>query len=80
MNYLLFHSHVIKKLAPPIAITIASVLFGLAHFSGDPLFIIIATLAGILYGLSYYWTRKITIAIVIHFAFNLVFFTYPLPL
>ncbi|OBU16844.1 hypothetical protein AYY19_14480 [Photobacterium aquimaris] len=72
-----------KKLTPSIAIIIASVLFGLAHFSGGPLFIIIATLAGILYGLSYYWTRKITIAIVVHFAFNLlhlVFFTYPLPL
>lgn len=72
-----------QRLTPSIAIIIASVLFGLAHFSGGPLFIIIATLAGILYGLSYYWTRKITIAIVVHFAFNLlhlVFFTYPLPL
>lgn len=72
-----------KKLAPPAAIIIASGLFGLAHFGGGPLFIIIATLAGILYGLSYYWTRKITIAIVVHFVFNLlhlVFFTYPLPL
>lgn len=72
-----------QRLTPSIAIIIASILFGLAHFSGGPLFIIIATLAGILYGLSYYWTRKITIAIVVHFAFNLlhlVFFTYPLPL
>lgn len=72
-----------KKLAPPMAIIIASVLFGLAHFAGGPLFIIIATLAGILYGLSYYWTKKITVAIVVHFAFNLlhlIFFTYPLPL
>lgn len=72
-----------KKLSAPIAITIASILFGLVHFAGGPLFIIIATLAGVLYGLSYYWTRKITVAIVVHFAFNLlhlVFFTYPLPL
>ncbi len=72
-----------KKLAPTIAITIASILFGLAHFAGGPLFIIIATLAGIVYGLSYYWTKKITVAIVVHFAFNvlhLFFFTYPLPL
>lgn len=72
-----------KKLAPSIAIIIASVLFGLAHAAGGPMFIIIATLTGVLYGLSYYWTRKITIAIVVHFAFNLLhllFFTYPLPL
>ncbi|PSU22772.1 CPBP family intramembrane metalloprotease [Photobacterium phosphoreum] len=72
-----------KKLSPTMAIIIASVLFGLAHLGGGPLFVIIATLAGILYGVSYYWTKKITVAIVVHFAFNLLhlaFFTYPLPL
>ena len=72
-----------KRLSPITAIIIASVLFGLAHLAGGPLFVIIATLAGILYGVSYYWTKKITVAIVVHFTFNLlhlIFFTYPLPL
>jgi len=64
-----------------IGIGIASLLFGLAHFSGGPLFILVAGCAGILYGLTYYWTGRISMAVCIHFGFNLihlVFFTYPL--
>lgn len=64
-----------------IGIGVASTLFGLAHFAGGPLFILVAGCAGILYGLTYYWTGRLSLAIGVHFGFNLVhlvFFTYPL--
>lgn len=64
-----------------VAIGIASALFGLAHFSGGAAFILLAAYAGALYGVTYYWTGRLSMAIAIHFAFNLIhllFFTYPL--
>ena len=65
----------------PFSIAVSSILFGLAHFSGGINFMIVATLAGIVYGLSYHWSGRLSIAIATHFAFNichLIFFTYPL--
>lgn len=64
-----------------VGIGVASVLFGLAHFAGGPLFILVAGCAGVLYGLAYYWSGRLSIAIGIHFGFNfihLTLFTYPL--
>lgn len=64
-----------------IGISVASILFGLAHFAGGPLFILVAGCAGILYGLTYHWTGRLSLAIGVHFGFNLmhlIFFTYPL--
>ena len=64
-----------------VGIAVASLLFGLAHFAGGPLFILVAGCAGALYGLTYYWTGRLSLAIAIHFGFNLihlVFFTYPI--
>lgn len=64
-----------------IGVSIASALFGLAHFGGGPVFMLVATLAGLLYGLTYYWSGKLSYAVAVHFAFNLAhltFFTYPL--
>lgn len=71
----------IQRFNPIVGIIVASILFGLAHFAGGILFIAIATLAGLLYGLTYYWTGRLAFAVVTHFAFNLVhllFFTYPM--
>ncbi|OLQ71341.1 hypothetical protein BIT28_02795 [Photobacterium proteolyticum] len=64
-----------------IGISVASMLFGLAHFAGGPLFILVAGFAGALYGLTYHWTGRLSMAVGVHFGFNLfhlVFFTYPL--
>ncbi|MBY5946346.1 CPBP family intramembrane glutamic endopeptidase [Photobacterium rosenbergii] len=72
-----------QRFSPTIGILTASILFGMAHFAGGILFILVATLAGILYGLTYYWSGKLAYAILIHFAFNLVhlmFFTYPMAI
>ncbi|WEM45608.1 type II CAAX endopeptidase family protein (plasmid) [Photobacterium sp. DA100] len=70
-----------RRFSPSVGISIASLLFGFAHFSGGVWFIAIATLAGLLYGFTYHWTGRLLYAVLIHFAFNLVhllFFTYPL--
>jgi len=70
-----------QRFNPLVGIGIASLLFGAAHFAGGPLFIVVASLAGLLYGLTYYWSGKLSYAVAIHFGFNMVhllFFTYPL--
>ncbi|MGF1682420.1 lysostaphin resistance A-like protein [Photobacterium minamisatsumaniensis] len=70
-------------LSPWLGIAAASLLFGLAHFAGGIEFVIVASLAGAMYGLTYFWTGKLLWAILIHFSFNLVhllFFTYPMAL
>lgn len=72
---------VTKIFTPIIGICLASVLFGVAHFAGGVGYVIVATLAGFLYGLVYNSTGKISYAILIHFVVNLLhlfFFTYPL--
>lgn len=69
------------KLNPTIALMFTSVLFGIAHFSGGPYYIMVATIAGLLYGGVYLLTGKLWYAILTHFALNmvhLVLFTYPI--
>jgi len=69
------------KFNAAIAIVCSSLLFGLAHFPGGINFIMVATLAGLIYGLSYHWSGRLSIAIAMHFTFNmchLLFLTYPL--
>ena len=63
-----------------IAILLASVLFGLAHYPGGTQYMILATVAGMGYGWIYFKTQKIEASILTHFTLNLIhflFFTYP---
>lgn len=63
-----------------LAIIISSILFGLAHYHGGILYVILATIAGMGYGLIYFQTKRIEASIISHFSLNLVhflFFTYP---
>ena len=60
---------------------VASLLFGLAHFSGGMLLVVFAALAGLGYGLVFYLTGRLWTAVLVHFIFNLthlIFFTYPM--
>ncbi|MTD28191.1 CPBP family intramembrane glutamic endopeptidase [Erwinia sorbitola] len=62
------------------ALLIASLLFGLVHFSGGVLLVLFATLAGLIYGLAWLWSGRLWVAALVHFAFNmlhLLLFTYP---
>jgi len=70
-----------KQFSPIVGLVVASCLFGIAHFAGGFGYVLIASLAGFLYGFVYLNTGKIWHAILIHFCLNMIhlyFFTYPL--
>lgn len=63
-----------------IAVIIASMLFGFAHYAGGIAYSIWGTFAGMGYGLIYMKTKRIESSILMHFCLNLthfLFFTYP---
>lgn len=57
-------------LAPIPAIAIAAVLFGLVHISRGWEFVLLATLAGVLYGFVYRRSGYLSLAVLTHFAVN----------
>jgi membrane protease YdiL (CAAX protease family) len=66
-----------NRTLPPVSaratgITVAAFLFGLAHFGGEIIYVILATLAGIGYGLAYDLTGRLHYAVWVHFAVNTV--------
>jgi len=69
-----------RALATGVALTIAAVLFGLAHFAGGLSYVLAATVAGLGYGWAYLRTQRIEGAMTVHFGVNAVhflLFTYP---
>jgi membrane protease YdiL (CAAX protease family) len=63
-----------------LALSVAAVLFGLAHAGGGPAYVALATVAGVGYGWVYLRTGCIEASILTHFALNAThffFFTYP---
>jgi membrane protease YdiL (CAAX protease family) len=63
-----------------LALLIAAVLFGLAHYPGGIKYVILATVAGLGYVWVYLTTKRIEGSILTHFGLNLthfLFFTYP---
>ncbi len=61
-------------------VVIASLIFGLSHFKGGIVHIVLASIAGGFYGYTYEKTNRISCAMIVHFGLNLVhliFFTYP---
>ena len=63
-----------------LAIGVSTLLFGLAHKGGGPVWMAVATIAGFGYAVIYARTRKIEGAIVVHFVVNaahFLLFTYP---
>lgn len=62
-----------------LPVLLAAVLFGLAHAAGGTGYVALAMLAGLGYGLAYTLSRRIEVAIGLHFALNaLVFLTLDL--
>jgi len=62
------------------ALLVCALLFGLTHSAGGLLLVIFASLAGLLYGLAWLWSGRLWVAVLFHFALNLIhllFFTYP---
>lgn len=63
-----------------IAIGIASLAFGVAHYAAGPLMVVLASVAGVAYGLAY-CRGGLLASVWAHFGFNLfhiLLFTYPL--
>ena len=63
-----------------IAIFIGSILFGLMHYHGGLIYIILSSIAGLMYGYIYQITNKIEASILSHFLLNtchFILFTYP---
>jgi uncharacterized protein len=63
------------------AIVTVSLIFGLAHLAGGLAYALVATVASIGYGWAYQRSGRIEVAIVTHFALNLLhlsLFTYPM--
>jgi uncharacterized protein len=63
-----------------LSLIIVSILFGLAHFAGGFKYVILSTIAGIIYGYAYQKTQRIEASILCHFGvntFHFIFLTYP---
>jgi uncharacterized protein len=69
-----------RRHADAIAVMVAAVLFGLAHFAGGIAYVLLATLAGVGYGIAYRLSG-LQAAVLAHFTLNLLhfgLFTYPM--
>jgi membrane protease YdiL (CAAX protease family) len=63
-----------------VALIVSAILFGICHYAGGTKYIILATIAGIIYGWIYKITKRIEASILMHFILNLLhilLFTYP---
>ncbi|UCM86069.1 MAG: CPBP family intramembrane metalloprotease [Rickettsia endosymbiont of Culicoides impunctatus] len=68
------------KYSKDIAILIPALFFGVMHYPGGLKYVILATVAGALYGWIYKVTKRIEASILVHFMLNLthiLLFTYP---
>ena len=64
-----------------LVLTITSAVFGLAHFAGGTSYMIVATVAGLLYGAVYMLTGRIVFAVLTHWLLNIthmLVLTYPM--
>lgn len=69
-----------RRWGAAVAVAVAGLLFGAAHLAGGWKAGLLATMAGIGYGLAYHRSQKIEAAILVHFTLNAVqflAFTYP---
>lgn len=69
-----------RALAAGLALTIASILFGLAHFGGGWAYVFAASVAGLGYGWAFMRTQRIEAAMAVHFGVNathFLLFVYP---
>jgi uncharacterized protein len=65
---------------PYLHVIIASLVFGLSHYQGGVMYILLASIAGGFYGYTYDKTNRLLTAMLVHFGLNLVhflLFTYP---
>jgi len=62
------------------ALAVSSLCFGLLHYQGGIMYIFLATVAGVFYGLAFLKSKHLVFSVLTHFGVNLVhllLFTYP---
>jgi uncharacterized protein len=65
---------------PWLAVGVSALLFGLAHFAGGWMYVLLATVAGAGYAIIFHRTQRVEMSILAHFALNathFLLFTYP---
>ncbi|NVO57875.1 CPBP family intramembrane metalloprotease [Rhodobacteraceae bacterium B1Z28] len=75
-------SAITSRVGAAAGIVAASLLFGLAHFSGGFALVVFASILGLGCGLGYFATGRLWVSVAMHFSFNflhLALFTYPGP-
>lgn len=75
--------YLVKRGGALLGVTLASVLFGLAHLAGGWTLVLFAALAGVLYGLVFQLSGRLWLAALCHFCLNfchLLLFSYPMAL
>ncbi|MER2490413.1 CPBP family intramembrane glutamic endopeptidase [Catenovulum sediminis] len=75
-----FQTHKFQAQSSVIAITISSLLFGLAHIPAGAAYAILACALSLFYGYAFNKTQNILLPVLLHFTFNLLhflFFSYP---
>ncbi|KAB2836510.1 MAG: CPBP family intramembrane metalloprotease [Caedimonadaceae bacterium] len=63
-----------------IALIVSALFFGAGYHQGGPVFMILSTIAGLVYGAAYMKTRRLETSIIAHFVLNAIhFFTFSYP-
>ncbi|MOA35810.1 CAAX amino terminal protease self- immunity [compost metagenome] len=73
----------VARLGARYGVLLTALLFGAVHLPFSPLFAVLATLAGLGYGLAFHYSGRISLAIALHLAVNLchlLLLSYPLRL
>lgn len=68
------------KSAAPVAICLTSLVFAGIHYYGGPIFMGLSAIAGIVYGVCYWHTKRLESASIAHFVLNAIHyfaFSYP---
>ncbi len=76
-------SALVQRLGAWPGLLLTALLFGGAHLPFSPLFALLATLAGLGYGLAFHYSGRLSLAIALHVAVNLLhllLLSYPLRL
>ncbi|MCP8467333.1 CPBP family intramembrane metalloprotease [Pseudomonas sp. ZM23] len=77
----LLQSELVRRLGAFFGVALSSLLFGLVHWPINPLFAVVAGIAGLGYGLAFYFSGRLLVTVLLHAAVNclhLLLFSYPL--
>lgn len=71
---------VLLKTRSWITVVISAALFGLAHYQGGWIYVALAAIAGLVYGFTFHKTRRLELAMLVHFGLNAThFFLFSYP-